>query len=222
VLAGRWRPDPGAPVIVRELVSRREARAARKKLKTLRGSKWKNVPAADRLVLQAFADARMTLANEIRVAVLAVLIVAAAGAAIAYGVTELGPTMRAGTGAGTHGWFTAHRFGCEIRGCHWGGSFESAGRHVILRNVGYADADPAMRAGSVVAALFPGGGDLVYAPRGSSGWVAPAVFLLLGVAVVAPVLWYGVVRNVRRSLRIRGMRAMAGPIGSPAAGEPGR
>jgi hypothetical protein len=215
---GSWDPDPGAPVIVPELVSRREARAAQKKLKKLRGTKWKEVPAADRLVLQATADARMTLGAEIKVALLAVLIVAAGAAAIAYGAVELVPAIRAATGAGTRGWFTAHQFACGLRGCHWGGSFEPAGQHPILRDVSYADADRAMRAGSVVPALLPGSGDFVYAPRGSSGWVAPTVFLLLGAAVVAAVLWYGVLRNVRRSLRLWRIRRGL-PVG---IGEPGR
>ena len=48
-----------------------------------------------------------------------------------------------------------------------------------------------MRAGSVVPALFPGGGDLVYAPGGSAGWVEPAVFLLLGSGVIVAMLRYG-------------------------------
>jgi hypothetical protein len=43
----------------------------------------------------------------------------------------------------------------------------------------------------------------VYAPRGSAGWVEPAVFLLLGTAVIAALLWYGPVRYVRRRLRDR-------------------
>ena len=92
------------------------------------------------------------------------------------------------------------------RGCHWAGSFESVGRHVIFRNVSYAGADPAMRASSVVPALFPGGGDLVYAPGGSAGWVEPAVFLLLGSAVIVALLRYGPVRYVRRRRRDRQIR----------------
>jgi hypothetical protein len=203
---GKWHPDPGVPVVLPERVSRREARAAREKLKELGGNNWKDIPAADRLVLQATADARNTLGSEIGVALLVMLIVAAAGAAIAYGVIELGPAIRAATGAGTRGWFTPHQMACDSAGCQWGGSFESVGRHLILRNVSYADADPAMRAGSVVPALFPGGGDLVYAPRGSAGWVEPAVFLLLGTAVIVALLWYGPVRHVRRGLRDRQIR----------------
>ena len=202
---GKWHPDPGVPVVLPERVSRREARAARKKLKKLRGD-WKDIPAADRLVLRATADARDTLRVEIGSALLVTLIVAIAGAAIAYGVVELGPAIRAATGAGTRGWFVAHQMTCETPGCHWGGSFESVGRHVILRNVGYADADPAMRAGSVVPALFPGGGDLVYAPGSSAGWVEPAVFLLLGSAVIVALLRYGLVPHVRRRLRDRQIR----------------
>jgi hypothetical protein len=202
---GRWHPDPGVPVVLPERVSRREARAARKKLKKL-GGNWKDIPAADRLVLRATADARETLGSEIGMAFLVTLIVAIAGVAIVYGVVELGPAIRAATGAGTRGWFVAQQMTCENPGCHWGGSFESLGRHVILRNVSYADADPAMRTGSVVPALFPGGGDLVYAPGGSAGWVEPAVFLLLGTAVIAALLWYGPVRHVRRRLRDRRIR----------------
>ena len=86
---GKWHRDPGVPVVLPERVSRREARAARKKLKKLRGD-WKDIPAADRLVLRATADARGTLRVEIGSALLVTLIVAVAGAAIAYGVVELG------------------------------------------------------------------------------------------------------------------------------------
>ena len=90
---GKWHRDPGVPVVLPERVSRREARAARKKLKKLRGD-WKDIPAADRLVLRATADARGTLRVEIGSALLVTLIVAVAGAAIAYGVVELGPAIR--------------------------------------------------------------------------------------------------------------------------------
>jgi hypothetical protein len=147
---GWRRPDPGVPVVLPERVSRREARAARKKLKQLRGD-WKDMPAADRLVLRATADARDTLRTEVGVALLVTLIVAVAGAAIAYGVVELGPAIRAATGAGTRGWF-------------------------------------------------------VYARGGSTGWVEPAVFLLLGSAVIVALLRYGPVRYVRRRLRDRQIR----------------
>ena len=99
---GWRRPDPGVPVLLPERVSRREARAARKKLKKLRGD-WKDMPAADRLVLRATADARDTLRTEIGAALLVTLIVAVAGAAVVYGVVELGSAIRAATGAGTRG-----------------------------------------------------------------------------------------------------------------------
>jgi len=100
VHAGRWHPDPGVPVVPPERVSRREARAARKKLKTLRGSKWQDIQAAERLVLKATADAHKPRRIEIGVALLVMQFVALAGAAIAYGVVELRSAIRAATGAG--------------------------------------------------------------------------------------------------------------------------
>ena len=164
--AGRWHPDPGVPVVLPERVSRREARAARKKLKTLRGSKWKDIPAAERLVLKATADAHNPLRIEIGVALIVTQIVVVAGAAIAYGVFELWSAIRAATGAGPR------------------------------------------------------------TPGGSAGWVEPAVFLLLGTAVIVALLWYGPVRNVRRRLRDRRLRRDL-QVGlesgrGPRAGEPGR
>jgi hypothetical protein len=129
---GWRRPDPRVPVVLPERVSRREARAARKKLKKLRGD-WMDMPAADRLVLRATADARDTLRTEMGAALLVTLIVAIAGAAVVYGVVELGSAT-------------------------------------------------------------------------SAGWVEPAVFLLLGSAVIVALLWYGPVRHVRRRLRDRQIR----------------
>jgi hypothetical protein len=129
---GWRRPDPRVPVVLPERVSRREARAARKKLKKLRGD-WMDMPAADRLVLRATADARDTLRTEMGAALLVTLIVAIAGAAVVYGVVELGSAT-------------------------------------------------------------------------SAGWVEPAVFLLLGSAVIVAMLWYGPVRHVRRRLRDRQIR----------------
>jgi hypothetical protein len=184
-------------------VSRREAREARKKIKKLRGRDWTDIPAADRVLLRATADARDTVGSQIGIAFIALMIVAVAGAAIVYGVVELGPAIRAALGDGTRGWFVAQQVpGCQNPGCHWGGLFESLDQHVILRNVSYADADHAMRLGSVVPALFTGG-DMVYAPGGSTGWLEPAVFLLIGIAVIAALLWYGPIRYVRHRLRDR-------------------
>ena len=80
----------------------------------------------------------------------------------------------------------------------------------VRRDVTYGDADHGMHARSTIPALFPGG-DFAYAASGSAGWIEPALFLLLGVAVIAFWLYRGPGRYLRR---LRDRRDLRGSLTS--------
>jgi len=195
--------DPDVPLPLRP--SRREARQARKRLK---GRAWQEIPPAERVRLRTVVQARANVVNRRGGRVIAAFIVLAACAAVLYGVLELPPAIRAAAGRGTPGVFVARSVTCDGAGCTWNGTFESATGRTLRRDVSYGDADPGMHAGSSIPALFPGGGEVVYAARGSAGWIEPALFLLIGVVVIALWLYRGPGRYLRRLRDRRNLRGI--------------
>jgi hypothetical protein len=193
--------DPDVPLPIRP--SRREARQARKRLK---GRGWQEIPPAERVRLRTVVQARANVVNRRGARVIVAIIVLAACGAVFYGALELPPAIGAAVGRGTPGVFVARTEACDQVSCTWNGTFESATGRVLRRDVTYGDADRGMHAGNSVPALFPGGSDVVYAARGSAGWIEPALFLLLGVAVIAVWLYRGPGRYLRRLRDRRDLR----------------
>lgn len=130
------------------------------------------------------------------------VIVFVAGITLAvFGVSAL----QAALGRGTAGYFIAQSYGCEsgryLHGCGWSGEFELADGTVIGTDFAYGANDPAMRAGTKVAALDPSGSaDTAFPRQWNWTWLANllgALVLCLGSA-----LWFlAAVRTARRNRR---------------------
>jgi hypothetical protein len=194
---GPFFEPPAAP---RMRVSRRQARAAGKRLN---GPGYKDVPAAERVALHAVVQARHdTIGRRGGWLLLAIILILAAGALI-FGSVSVGPAFRAARAQGTHGVFIARHFACDRLSCRWDGPFESAAGRVLIRDVTYGDAYRGMRAGSAVPALYSGDHGYVFAPHGSSGWIEDVMFMVLGGAVLLAFLWRGPVSFARRRGRDR-------------------
>ena len=130
------------------------------------------------------------------------VIVFIGGIAVAvFGVSAL----QAALGHGTPGYFIAQSYGCEsgrsAHVCGWSGEFELADGRVIGTDFGYDAHDPAMRAGTKVAALDPAGSvDTAFPRRWNWTWLADLVVALIG-CLGSALFFVAAVRAARRSRR---------------------
>jgi hypothetical protein len=118
--------------------------------------------------------------------------------------------LQGALGHGTPGYFIAQSYTCQtlryIRECGWDGEFELPDGTVVGTDFAYGARDPAMRAGTRVAALDPSGSaDTAFPRTWNWSWLAD----LLGALVlcVGSALWFWIA--VRGARHIRASRAAA-------------
>jgi hypothetical protein len=120
---------------------------------------------------------------------------------IAVGVFDVS-ALQAALGHGTPGYFIAQSYGCttirSLRSCGWGGEFELTDGKVIGTDFAYQGTDPAMQAGTIVAALDPAGSlDDVFPRQWNWTWLANVIAALILCAGSG--LWFwAAVRTARR------------------------
>jgi hypothetical protein len=117
-----------------------------------------------------------------------------------FGVSAL----QAAVGRGTTGYFIARSYGCErefgpTRVCGWAGEFQLANGTVIGTAFGYTGKDPAMRAGTKVPALDPGGSlDTAFPRQWNWTWL-PILLVALGACVGSALWFWAALRAARRN-----------------------
>jgi hypothetical protein len=127
----------------------------------------------------------------------------------AFGVAQL----QAALGHGTTGYFIAQSYSCTTyrygQQCGWNGEFELADGKIIGTAFAYDETDPAMRAGTKVAALDPSGSlDTAFPRQWNWGWLVTLLVALIGFA--GSVLWFWAA--VRGAYLERVGRAPPGPL----------
>lgn len=103
---------------------------------------------------------------------------------LVFGSIHLRPTISAGLGHGTSGYFVAQSESCGGRGgCTWHGQFELPDGTVTRSSIAYNGSDPGMTVGTTVPALDTGDPTGVFQP-GSISWFWDVLVLLIAILVV--------------------------------------
>jgi hypothetical protein len=116
------------------------------------------------------------------------------------GIILLVPAIAASKGHGIHGFWSAETYICtRPNECYWQGTFKASHGNLIVHYVDYYGMTQPENPGSGIQALYPGGG-YVFPPNGlPSAWHEPALFVSIGVILLA--WWIGAypVRFSRRN-----------------------
>lgn len=93
---------------------------------------------------------------------------------------------RGSGGHGIRGVFVAEQYfsGGRVGVGYWAGSFRASNHRLVVAHADYNEQPSALRAGSEVPALYPGGSE-VFAPHDSSAWLDDVFFMLVGAAFLA-------------------------------------